>query len=97
MTLIEKAGYIFLYLLRSLRFTSVVLVQVITAFISGAAGLALATVCVWLMLTNPETTSFGDFLRFLHSPVFASMVGIGGVASLVLRFVFNRRSCCSCS
>ncbi|MDF9778983.1 hypothetical protein [Pseudomonas baetica] len=93
MTLIEKTGYILLYLLRCVRFAGGVIAIAATAFITGAVGLALATACVWLMASSPDTATFGEFLRFIHSPIIETMAGIGGFTSLALRTSFFRCWC----
>ncbi|MGE8063842.1 hypothetical protein [Pseudomonas sp. NPDC089569] len=93
MTMIQKAGYILLYLVRCAQHAFFVLPAVATTFITGAAGMAVVTVCGWLVLSNPDTATFNDFLRFIHSPILMSLMCLGGVTSLVLRYVISRRVC----
>ncbi|MGF6281845.1 hypothetical protein ABH908_000122 [Pseudomonas frederiksbergensis] len=88
MTLIEKAGYILRFMLRVLNTACVMFA---TTFLNGAVILGLLMLCVGLLSMNPETATFSDFLRFIHSPAIPVAAAAGGVTSMLVRIVFSIR------
>lgn len=91
MTLIEKAGYTLRFFLRVLYRACVLFASASITFLNGAVVLGLIAFCFGLWSMNPDTATFGDFLRFIHSPLIPMAAGAGGIASLVVRVVFSIR------
>jgi len=60
----------------------------INLFLKGALCTVIALVVFGLMTANPETVTFGDFLRAIQSPSLAGMGLIGGLLLVGLRQVF---------
>lgn len=60
----------------------------INLFLKGALGTVIALVVFGLMTANPETSTFGDFLRAIQSPALASMGLIGGLFWVGLHQLF---------
>lgn len=60
----------------------------INQFFKGAIGCAIVLVVVGLMVANPDTATFGDFLRNIQSPAYAFVSAIGGVMFIGARMIF---------
>lgn len=91
MTLIEKAGYTLRFFLRVLHSACVMFASTSITFLNGAVVLGLIALCFGLLSMNPDTATFGDFLRFIHSPFIPMAAGAGGLASVVVRGVLSVR------
>lgn len=64
----------------------------INLFLKGAVGTVIALVIFGLMTANPETATFGDFLRGIQSPALAGFGAFGGFLIVGLRYVlFTQR------
>lgn len=60
----------------------------INLFLKGALGTVIALVVFGLMTANPETATFGDFLRAIQSPALAGVGLFGGLLLVGLRQLF---------
>ena len=60
-------------------------------FLKGALFTVVALVVACLLTENPDTATFGDFLKAIQSPGLAFFGAIGGVITVGLKTVLIRK------
>lgn len=87
---IAITGNILKFVFRAGRIVLDKSIAALRVFLKGGLVTSVFMVLFTLMAADPKTTTFGEFLGAIQSPVFAAFATLGGVAILMFQIIRSR-------